>query len=108
MCSSGCTGSATGGSDRAWQSRASQRLALLLAHIDDPYLRALSGLAMGWASLAAGDLDDAIRQESVSLEKLRGQDEPYWTATAALSVGSMQAAIGRDNDAVRHLSQAAN
>ena len=104
MCSSGCTGSATGGSARAWQSRASQRL----AHIDDPYLRALSGLAMGWASLAAGDLDDAIRQESVSLEKLRGQDEPYWTATAALSVGSMQAAIGRDDDAVRHLSQAAN
>ena len=85
---------------------ASQRLAPLLAHIDDPYLRALSGLAMGWASLAAGDPDGAIRHESASLEELRGQDEPYWTAAAALSVGSIQAAIGRDDDAVSHLSQA--
>jgi predicted ATPase len=84
----------------------SRRLAPLLAHIDDPYLRALSGLAMGWASLAAGDPDGAIRQESVSLEELRGQDEPYWTATAVLSLGSIQAALGRDDDAVRHLSQA--
>jgi predicted ATPase len=92
--------------DAAAALAASQRLAPLLAHIDDPYLRALSGLAMGWASLAAGDPDGAIRQESVSLEELRGQDEPYWTATAVLSVGSVQAAIGRDDDAVRHLSQA--
>lgn len=59
-----------------------------------------------WASLAAGDPDDAIRHESASLEELRGQDEPYWTAAAALSVGSIQAAIGRDDDAVSHLSQA--
>ena len=40
------------------------------AHIDDPYLRALSGLAMEWASLAAGDPDGAIRHESASLEEL--------------------------------------
>jgi hypothetical protein len=53
---------------------------------------------MGWASLAAGDPDGAIRHESASLEELRGQDEPYWTAAAALSVGSIQAAIGRDDD----------
>jgi predicted ATPase len=92
--------------DAAAALAASQRLAPLLAHVDDPYLRALSRLAMGWASLAAGDPDGALRQDSVSLEELRGQDEPYWTATAALSVGSVQAAIGRDDDAVRHLSQA--
>jgi ATP/maltotriose-dependent transcriptional regulator MalT len=61
---------------------------------------------MGWASLTAGDPDGAIRQESASLQQLRGQDEPYWTATAALSIGTIQAAIGRDDDAVRHLSQA--
>jgi predicted ATPase len=92
--------------DDAAALAASQRLAPLLARIDDPSLRALSRLVMGWASLTAGDPDGAIRQESVSLEELRGQDEPYWTATAALSVGSVQAAIGRDDDAVRHLSQA--
>jgi predicted ATPase len=92
--------------DRAAALAASQRLAPLLAHIDDPYLRAVSGMAMGWASMIAGDPDGAIRQVSVSLEELRGQDEPYWTTTAVLSVGSFQAAIGRDDDAVRHLSEA--
>jgi predicted ATPase len=92
--------------DAAAALAATQRLAPLLAHIDDPYLRTLSRLAIGWTSMTAGDPDDAIRQESVSLEELRGQEEPYWTATAALSVGSLQAAIGRDDDAARSLSQA--
>jgi predicted ATPase len=92
--------------DGAAALTAGQRLAPLLARIDDPSLRALCRLAMGWASLTAGDPDDAIRQELVSLEELLGQDEPYWTATAFLSVGTVQAATGRDDDAVRHLSQA--
>jgi tetratricopeptide (TPR) repeat protein len=92
--------------DRAAALAASQRLAPLMARIDDPCLRALSRLAMGWASLTVGDPDGAIRQESASLEELRSQDEPYWTATAALSIGTIQAATGRDDDAVRHLSQA--
>src|SRR5215472_3461789 len=78
--------------DRAAALAASQRLAPLLARIDDPYLQAVSGVALGWASMIAGDSDGAIRQVSASLEKLRGQDEPYWTATAVLSVGSFQAA----------------
>jgi predicted ATPase len=85
---------------------ASQRLGSLLAQIDDPYLHALSQLAMGWASLIAGDPDGAIRQWSAALEALRGQDEPYWTASAVLSVGSAKAAIGRNEDAVRDLSEA--
>jgi len=92
--------------DRTVAVAASQRLAPLLAHIDDPFLRAVSGMAMGWASMTAGDPDGAIAQVSASLEELRGQDEPYWTATAVLSVGSFQAATGRDDDAVGHLSQA--
>jgi len=92
--------------DRAAALAASQRLAPLLAHIDDPYLRAVSGMAMGWASMIAGDPDGAIQQVSVSLEELRGQDEPYWTTTAVLSLGSFQAVTGRDDDAVHHLSQA--
>jgi hypothetical protein len=91
--------------DGAAALAASQRLASLLARLDDPYLRALSRLAMGWASMTVGDPDGAIRQESASLEELRGQDEPYWTATAVLGVGSLQAAVGHDDDAVRHLSQ---
>src|SRR5262252_2875115 len=41
--------------DRAAALAATQRLAPLLAHIDDPYLRALYRLAMGWASMIAGD-----------------------------------------------------
>jgi len=92
--------------DRAAALAASQRLAPLLAHIDDRYLRAVSGMAMGWASMIAGDPDGAIQQVSVSLEELRGQDEPYWTTTAVLSLGSFQAVTGRDDDAVHHLSQA--
>jgi tetratricopeptide (TPR) repeat protein len=92
--------------DRAATLAASQRLGSLLAKIDDPFLRALSQLALGWASLIAGDPDGAIRQWSTALEELRGQDEPYWSASAVLSVGSAKAAVGRDEDAVRDLTQA--
>jgi len=92
--------------DRAATLAASQRLGSMLAEIDDPFLRAVSQLALGWASLIAGDPDGAIRQWSIALEELRGQDEPYWTASAVLSVGSANAAVGRDEDAVRDLSKA--
>jgi predicted ATPase len=92
--------------DRAATLAASQRLESLLAEIDDPFLHAVSQLALGWASLIVGDPDGAIRQWSTSLEELRGQDEPYWTASAVLSVGSAEAAIGRGEEAVRDLSEA--
>jgi predicted ATPase len=92
--------------DRAATLTASQRLGPLLAEIDDPYLRALSQLALGWASLIAGDPDSAILQWSAALGELRNQDEPYWTASAVLSVGSAKMAVGRDEDAVRDLSEA--
>jgi predicted ATPase len=92
--------------DGAAAVAASQRLASLLPRIDDPYLRALSRLATGWASMIAGDPEGALRRASDSLRELRDQDEPYWTAVAVMSVGSVQAAIGRDDDAVRQLSQA--
>jgi len=92
--------------DAAAALAASQRLIPLLAHIDDPYLRALSRLAMGWASMVTGDPEGAIQQESASLEELRRQDEPYWTASVVLSVGTVEAAIGRYEDAVRRLSEA--
>jgi len=92
--------------DRAATLAASQRLAPLLPEIDDPFLRAISRLALGWASMIAGDPDGAIRQDSAALEELRRQDEPYWTASAVLSVGSFKAAGGLDEDAVRDLSEA--
>jgi tetratricopeptide (TPR) repeat protein len=92
--------------DRAAALAASQRLRSLLAEIDNPYLHAVSRLAIGWASAVAGDSDGAIRQESASLEELRALDEPYWTASAVLSVGTVKAASGRDEDAVRDLNEA--
>jgi tetratricopeptide (TPR) repeat protein len=92
--------------DRAAALAASQRLATPLPKIDDPYLRALSRLALGWASMIADDPDGAIGQASDSLREFRDQDEPYWTAVAVLNVGSVQAAIGRHDDAVRQWSQA--
>ena len=68
--------------DGAAALAARERLGPLLAEIHDPYLRAVSQLAMAWTSTIAGDFDGAIRQASVALEELRGQDEPYWTAVA--------------------------
>jgi predicted ATPase len=62
---------------------ARQRLGPLLAGIGDPFLNAVSHLAMAWSSPIVDDFDGTLRQTLVSLEKLRGQDEPYWTAVAA-------------------------
>jgi tetratricopeptide (TPR) repeat protein len=80
-----------------------QRLAPLLDGIDDPYLQAVSYLVNSWTSFVVNDFDRAVREASVSLEKLRGQDEPLWTGLALLSVGSLEMAVGRFDDAARHL-----
>ncbi|HEX8927815.1 MAG TPA: DUF4062 domain-containing protein [Actinomycetota bacterium] len=79
------------------------RLAPLLDGIRDPYLRAVSHLAMARTSPVVGDLDGALREASVSLEELRGQDEPFWTAAAGLTVGSGEITVGRYDDALGHL-----
>jgi Tetratricopeptide repeat len=81
----------------------SQRLAPLLAEIDDPYLHAVSQLAMAGISAAVGDFDGALRGELVSLEELRGQDEPYWTTVAVLTAGLVETAMGRHDAALAHL-----
>ena len=60
---------------------------------------------MAWASTITGDSCGAIRQASVSLEELRGQDEPYWTAVAVLTVGYVEKAAGHYDDALCHLSE---
>jgi predicted ATPase len=85
---------------------ASQQLGPLLAQIHDPYLHAVSQLAMSWASTIVPDSDGAIRQASASLQELRSQDEPYWTAAAVVTVGYIEKAAGRYDDAQRHLSEA--
>jgi predicted ATPase len=85
---------------------ASQRLESLLPRISDPYLHAVSQLAMAGVSAVVGDFDRALRTESVSLEELRGQDEPYWTTVATLTYGLVETAMGRPEAALGHLREA--
>jgi predicted ATPase len=85
---------------------ARQGLRPLLEEIRDPFLRAVSHLAMAWTSPIAGDFAGARREASASLEQLRAQDEPFWTALAAFTAGSMETTAGRYDDALRHLSEA--
>jgi tetratricopeptide (TPR) repeat protein len=84
---------------------ASRQLGPLLPEIDDPYLHAVSQLAMAWAATISGDLNNAFRQAYASLEELRSRDEPYWTAAAVVTAGSYELAAGRYDDAQRHLSE---
>jgi predicted ATPase/class 3 adenylate cyclase len=84
---------------------ARQRLGPLLAGIDDPYLRAVSELAMAWTAPVV-DLDGALWGALASLEQLRGQDEPFWTALAVSTAGIVETIMGRHDAAQRHLREA--
>jgi predicted ATPase len=92
--------------DDAAALSASQRLGPLLNGLDDPFLHAVSQLAMAWTSPIVDDFDGALRQALVSLEELRGLDERYWTAVAVLSAGHLEMAVGRYDDAQRHVREA--
>jgi tetratricopeptide (TPR) repeat protein len=85
---------------------ARQRLGPLLAGIDDPFLQAVSELAMAWTAPVVGDLDGALWGALASLEQLRGQDEPFWMALALGTAGIMETTVGRHDDAQRHLREA--
>jgi predicted ATPase/class 3 adenylate cyclase len=85
---------------------ARQRLGPLLDGIDDPYLQAVSELAMAWTAPVVGDLDGALRGALAALEQLRGQDEPFWTALAVATAGIVETTVGRHDDAQRHLREA--
>ncbi|HEY2266440.1 MAG TPA: hypothetical protein VGI96_27740, partial [Streptosporangiaceae bacterium] len=85
---------------------ARQGLGLVLEEIRDPFLRAVSHLAMAWTSPIAGDLDGALREASQSLTELRGQDEPFWTGLAAFTAGFLETTARRYDEALRHLSEA--
>ena len=94
------------GEDQATLAAASQRLESLLARIRDPYLHAVSQLAMAGISGVVGDLDGALRGELACLEELRGQDEPYWTTVAILTLGLWETAMGRLEAALGHMREA--
>jgi tetratricopeptide (TPR) repeat protein len=94
------------GEDQAALESASQHLESLLATIRDPYLHAVSQLAVAGISAVAGDFEGALRTESAGLEELRGQDEPYWTTVAVLTSGLVETAMGRPEDALGHLREA--
>jgi tetratricopeptide (TPR) repeat protein len=83
---------------------AGERLAPLLDGIDDPFLRAVSRLAMAWIAPVVNDFDRALREASVSLEQLRDQDEPFWTALAEFTLGFLETAVGHYDDAIGHLT----
>jgi predicted ATPase/class 3 adenylate cyclase len=85
---------------------ARDRLGPLLAGIDDPFLQAVSELAMAWTAPVVGDLDAALRGALASLEQLRGQDEPFWTGLALGTAGMVETSVGRHDDAQRHLREA--
>jgi predicted ATPase len=94
------------GEDQAMLAEVGQHLESLLASIRDPYLHAVSQLAMAGISGVVGDIDGALRGESASLEELRGQDEPYWTTVAILTLGMWEMALGRHEDALGHMREA--
>jgi len=96
---------ATETGDDAAALAAGQRLAPLLAGIQDPFLRAVCHLAMAWSLPIAGDLDGALREGTASLAELRSQDEPVFTAITVFTVGSVEMALGRYDDALRHLRE---
>ena len=85
---------------------ASRRLAPLLAGIQDPFLQAVSRLALAWTLPITGDFDGTLREVTVALEELRGQDEPVYRGMAAFTAGSVEMALGRYDDAARHLREA--
>jgi hypothetical protein len=78
----------------------------VLEGIQNSYLHAVSNMAMAWTSPILGDFDGALRQASVSLEELRGQDEPLWMVLAVGSAGALETVVGRYDDAFGHLRTA--
>jgi len=92
--------------DDAAALAARQRLAPLVAEIQDPHLQVLSELAMAWSLPIGGDFGGALREASAGLELLRRQDEPFWTALAVMTIGAMETVAGRYDDALRHLGEA--
>ena len=72
---------------------ARQQLAALQEVIDDPFMDAVSQLAIAWATPITGDFYSSSRAASVAPRS--SQDEPLWTALAAwLTCRPMQTSAG--------------
>jgi predicted ATPase/predicted negative regulator of RcsB-dependent stress response len=84
---------------------ARDRLRSLLKTIRQPYLHAVSQVAMAISSAISGDVDSAVREAGAGLTELRGQDEPFWTAMALISLGTIDIALGQYDDALSHLRE---
>ena len=84
---------------------ASLRLAPLLDGIEDPHLRAVSELALAWASPIQGDVDRTERLALSSHERFRSRNEPLWTAVSAITAGLVEMGAGRYDDAIGPLSE---
>ena len=84
---------------------ACQQLAALQEAIVDPFLHAVSHLAIAWATPITGDFDSAFQAASAALGELRSQDEPLWTALAAGTLGSMQTSAGLSDEATSNLRE---
>ena len=84
---------------------AAQRLLPLINGIQDPFLRAVSALAMAWMAPLVGDLDGALGYASSSLDQLRRLDEPFWTTLAAGSLGTLEFNATNYQDSLSHLSE---
>jgi Tetratricopeptide repeat len=91
--------------DDASTLAARDRLAPLLDTVQDPYLHAVSELAVAWASAVVGEPDLALRQATTSLGELRELDEPLWTALALTTVGSIERVMRRVDVAGAHLTE---
>jgi tetratricopeptide (TPR) repeat protein len=92
------------GDDQAAQA-VRQRLEPLLPEIRDPFLSAVADLFMAWTTPITGDLEQALREVSACLDKLRGQDEPFFTSVAEFTASTIETALGRYDRARRHLSK---
>jgi predicted ATPase len=92
------------GDDQAAQA-IRQRLEPLLPEIRDPFLSALADLFMAWSTPITGDLEQALREVSACLGKLRGQDEPFFTSVAEFTASTIETALGRYDRALGHLSK---
>ena len=85
---------------------ASQRLASLLARIEDPFLHTMAQLVIAWSAPIRGDIGGALQGLLAALAEFRGQDEPYWMAVVALSAGYLETTVGRYEDALGHVREA--
>ena len=98
------TAGETSGGEKVLTAR--ERLAPLLDSVDDPYLHAVSTLALAWTAAVAVDIDEARREAGLALAELRRQDEPLWTAIALITVAAIQSVTGQYDDGLRHLTEA--